>query len=401
MQNHIRLDDVLARDVAPRWFEGVAVIQLLVRQLLGSGWDGASFPRAVDVLIGPGGSLATTGAANGNPVGAAAHLLAQMLSDDAPVRLRLAVSQATATDSAYATLTEFSAALEYFERPDPASIVDALRQRALLAAPRELLAPTPIDAVPATGKIPAPPPRPASVRVNRLAVLAATLAAVACASVWLFGVGRFPHSATAEIAPNQHGQAGAAPKRPGTKRSAPTAAAEKVRGGTAAGRMNSLSGEPGSTARKAARDAPPMLQVTVEDSSYRYPEEPSFEEATDVEARAEPPVDAPGIRDPHPGTAVAAANKIYSKADAQVTLPVSVYPRFPPEPPGIDVTGRMVLELTISDIGLVERVRTVTTPRNIHEFMLLSAAKAWRFEPARIGGRAVRFRHMMAIPATP
>jgi hypothetical protein len=408
MQNHIRLDDVLARDVAPRWFEGVAVIQLLARQLLGSGWNGTGFPRAADILIGPGGSLATTEAADGDPVKAAAHLLAQMLSDDAPVRLRLAVSQATATDSSYATLTELSAALEYFERPDPASIVDALRQRALLAAPREVLAPTRIDAVPSSGKTPSPASRPASVGVNRLALVAATLAAVACASVWLFGLGRSPHPATAEIAPNEHGKAVAAPKRPGVKRGASTAGPEQIRGGTAARRMNSgsgesssNSGESGSTARKAARDAPPTLQVTIEDSSYRYPEESSFEQPSDVAAPAEPPVDSPGSRDAHPGTALSIAKKIYSKADPEVTLPVSVYPRFPPEPPGIDVTGRMVLELTISDVGLVERVRTVTTPRNIHEFMLLSAAKAWRFEPARIDGRAVRFRHMMAIPATP
>ena len=28
-----RLDDLLARDVVPQWFEGVAVIQLVCRQL--------------------------------------------------------------------------------------------------------------------------------------------------------------------------------------------------------------------------------------------------------------------------------------------------------------------------------------------------------------------------------
>ena len=141
-----------------------------------------------------------------------------------------------------------------------------------------------------------------------------------------------------------------------------------------------------------------MLQVSVESSSYRYPEL-SSEQASGVVAGAELPVAS--IWDAAPAATFPIADRIYSKTDLQVTLPVSVYPRFPPEPPGTNMTGRMVLELTISDVGLVERVRTVTMPRNIHEFMLLSAAKAWRFEPARIGGHAVRFRHLMVIPATP
>ena len=141
-----------------------------------------------------------------------------------------------------------------------------------------------------------------------------------------------------------------------------------------------------------------MLQVSVESSSYRYPEL-SSEQASGVVAGAELPVAS--IWDAPPAATFPIADRIYSKTDLQVTLPVSVYPRFPPEPPGTNMTGRMVLELTISDVGLVERVRTVTMPRNIHEFMLLSAAKAWRFEPARIGGHAVRFRHLMVIPATP
>jgi outer membrane biosynthesis protein TonB len=33
--------------------------------------------------------------------------------------------------------------------------------------------------------------------------------------------------------------------------------------------------------------------------------------------------------------------------------------------------------------------------------MLLSAAKAWRFEPAKIGTKPVRFRHTMSISALP
>jgi hypothetical protein len=51
----------------------------------------------------------------------------------------------------------------------------------------------------------------------------------------------------------------------------------------------------------------------------------------------------------------------------------------------------------IAPDGLVERVYLRTTPRDIHEFMLLSAAKAWRFEPALRDGRPVRFLHSVAL----
>ena len=61
-----------------------------------------------------------------------------MLGNDVPVRLRLSISQATATDSGFANLTEFSEALAYFERPNPESIVEAFRQRAMTATRREI-----------------------------------------------------------------------------------------------------------------------------------------------------------------------------------------------------------------------------------------------------------------------
>ena len=82
-----------------------------------------------------------------------------------------------------------------------------------------------------------------------------------------------------------------------------------------------------------------------------------------------------------------------------MTPPLNVYPKFPTQSPSSDVNSRTVLELTIAKDGVVEHVKMLTIPRNIHEFMLLSAAKAWRFEPARIGGRAVRFRHTVALDA--
>ena len=72
--------------------------------------------------------------------------------------------------------------------------------------------------------------------------------------------------------------------------------------------------------------------------------------------------------------------------------------RCPPDPsPGRRPEDLTVLDLVVAADGQVEHVRLRTTPRDVHEFMLVSAAKAWRFEPATVDGRPVRFRHSVAI----
>jgi hypothetical protein len=91
------------------------------------------------------------------------------------------------------------------------------------------------------------------------------------------------------------------------------------------------------------------------------------------------------------------AGAVYSKQDPEVVPPQNVYPKLPSDPPGAQAANRTVLELLISADGLVEHVRLRTPPRNIHEFMLVSAAKAWRFDPATFHGRPVRFLHNLAI----
>ena len=81
-----------------------------------------------------------------------------------------------------------------------------------------------------------------------------------------------------------------------------------------------------------------------------------------------------------------------------VTPPRQVYPALPADPsPGRRRRDLTLLHLVVAADGQVELVRLRTTPRDIHEFMLVSAAKAWRFEPATIDGQPVRFRHSVAI----
>ena len=119
--DQIRLDDLLARDVSVQWFEGVALVRALCRQL--SAWSGADglFPGASQITLASDGMVTIGGAAATTAVPAAGHLLARMLGDDVPVRLRLLVTQATAEDATSGSLHEFSESLAYFERPNPES----------------------------------------------------------------------------------------------------------------------------------------------------------------------------------------------------------------------------------------------------------------------------------------
>ena len=85
-------------------------------------------------------------------------------------------------------------------------------------------------------------------------------------------------------------------------------------------------------------------------------------------------------------------------SDTSVAPPQQIYPALPARPsPGRRQEDLTVLDLVVAADGQVEHVRLRTAPRDVHEFMLVSAAKAWRFEPATVGGRPVRFRHSVAI----
>ena len=90
--------------------------------------------------------------------------------------------------------------------------------------------------------------------------------------------------------------------------------------------------------------------------------------------------------------------RIYSRADPGVVPPRSIYPKLPSDPPpGSEAYNRTVLELLVGTNGLVEHAKLRSVPRDIHEFMLVSAAKSWMFEPAMVGGQPVRYRHRVLI----
>jgi outer membrane biosynthesis protein TonB len=55
-------------------------------------------------------------------------------------------------------------------------------------------------------------------------------------------------------------------------------------------------------------------------------------------------------------------------------------------------TADSVLRLTIDERGRVERLRLLSPGSSFNDRMLLSAAKAWVFHPARFDGRPVKYQ---------
>jgi hypothetical protein len=92
---------------------------------------------------------------------------------------------------------------------------------------------------------------------------------------------------------------------------------------------------------------------------------------------------------------------IYSRVNGDVQPPIALRPHLPSEPPAhVPVEHLMVLDLVVTDQGLVESVRLLTDPRTVNDFMMVSAAKAWIFAPAILDGLPVKYRHRIrfAVP---
>ena len=393
--NQLRLDELLARQMDVQWFEGVAIVQAVCHQLLTRGASDGAFPAATQIAICADGAVRVLDTTSTKAVPAAAHLLAGLLSDDVPVRLRLAVSQATGESSTIENLREFSETLRYFERPDSELIVRNLLERAMLAGFRKQTDEPKPEQVHSQEK-PKAAQKPARAKKAplRLAAMAAAVAIVAAAGlVWVASRGGRASAAFSAITNVIAGAPQASLDQPLENPAAPKqiAAKDTTRPQrTHSATVNNSHGQSGD-ARKESPDAPaariPSLVPSVTPVRSGVPSSgvPGAQEAAQTYVIF---ASGPGVN---------ASNLIYSKSDSAVTPPRQVYPALPAEPPANMKRALTVIDLVIAPDGLVERVHLRTTPRDIHEFMLLSAAKAWRFQPALLDGRPVRFRHSVAL----
>ena len=385
MLNRIRLDDLLSRDVTVQWFEGVAIVQGVCRIILADLQSERGFPSTEHILLCADGRIELVGTASAaSSVAAGGHTLSQMLSEDAPVRLRLVATQATAGSAGYPTVQEFSEALTYFERPDADGILRSVYNRAADARPRAGIP----QVTPPERKTSDIEPAPKTIRPRRGLVLAAISGVVACAA--LLGVALGSEGTAASVATSvQHAVR--------STLDAVTPAAPVAKTGTTAETSGTIKAP---DRRTAGRSLPPAEANTAKDRPRR--EAAAFRGAplaslpkgwsAPTHTLSGPAVFYTVSPDGSP------AAPLYSARHSEVVPPKSVYPKLPAVPPsGFSLSDHAVLELVIGSDGLVERVKLRSEPRNIHEFMLVSAAKAWKFEPARRGGTPVRYMHTVVL----
>lgn len=120
-----------------------------------------------------------------------------------------------------------------------------------------------------------------------------------------------------------------------------------------------------------------------------------------------PALDPPRPAPRPPGRESARSRTSYSAQDANVTPPVMLRQQLPSPllEPGAEVQpGGPYLELLVDEQGAVEQVRLrARQPAPGQTWyrhrMLLAAAKAWQFEPARLDGQPVRY--VMRVPLEP
>jgi|SRR3954468_8295665 len=92
-------------------------------------------------------------------------------------------------------------------------------------------------------------------------------------------------------------------------------------------------------------------------------------------------------------------NRIYTSDDRNVTPPVAVRQELPAVPASItrQAHARGVLELVIDELG---RVTAMTMRESVHpmyDTLVLTSAKDWRYQPATLQGKPVRYRKMIQV----
>ena len=455
----LRLDEVLRRDVAVAWHEGVAVIQAICRELPDATNVGARFPLAAEVSVSPEGIVSLLRSPSGSPgVTAAGQLLGEMLQADVPVRLRLIQSEAVATTPAFNTLKDLSEALAYFERPDGQQLIQQVYARAGATPSRRANAAAELavseledlkdflpetspsaPAVPAAAPMPVSPPdaephlplvkpepgqpmpvqhgqphahehpyrqedegagyQPARRQRAGWIAVAAVIAFAVVASGALLTYGREqtagPEEEVEQVEPPTNSPA-AAGKASAAKASKPATAgsqAPKNRPNSQPDVRTTVERSPRSAGVVELRSgagspaSPDVIATTLK--SEPVVADPSWAAALPLIVR-EPlarPVPVPGATDMN-------GQFVYSRANSEVVPPVAIRPHLPSEPPPDYASEHlMVLDLVVTSKGDVESVRLLTVPKTINDFMIVSAAKAWLFAPAKLNGRAVKYKH--------
>lgn len=114
------------------------------------------------------------------------------------------------------------------------------------------------------------------------------------------------------------------------------------------------------------------------------------------------PITAPPSASATPAPAAPAGpvpGKVYTVEDAGVRPPVVVRQDVPPVPQSMMslVKPRGLVEVVIDELGRVIGMSMRTSLHPTYDALILTAARDWKYQPARYDGQPVRFRRLISV----
>jgi TonB family protein len=112
----------------------------------------------------------------------------------------------------------------------------------------------------------------------------------------------------------------------------------------------------------------------------------------------EPPKKEPAPPPP-PAVPQVDPNRIYTADDADVTAPVALRQDVPRIPPALaqQARPRGVLDITIDEHGRVIGITVRVSVHPMYDTLLTTAARDWRYQPATLAGKPVKFRKLIQV----
>ena len=406
----VTVASLLERRVALSWQEGVAIV-LEVAEVFGRSGK-RSVPRYERLALTPSGTVEFLGGRtqSGHAVSALAQTLNALLPSDRPTQLRLLVSTAGPDSAAYKTVGEFVEALKYFERPGRRNMLSEIHARAL--------APVEPENDQVTSSVSAARKKTGTHERRRFLVPAVVVALLAAV---VGGVSMMERTRPGSILDQTEPLQSVASDAWGVALAATTEFRESASRDLSIvlEKMRNVTGDiVGETLSEAEEDDAPEADSS---SSQSRRAEPSPDVSPELETGVAGPAafdgaegaiepDTVGITQvaavsdvPELGEAVdpGVSAALFDSRDVNVTPPATIRLKLPTladEAAWNEQIG--VVETIISASGSVEQVKLVTPPESVHQAMILSAIKTWRFRPAELDGLPVRYRQLIhvAIP---
>lgn len=377
--------ELVRPEFALHWHEAVAIVAETAAMLLARGIT--SVPDPASVVLTPDGTLDLLD--EGPPSPAPSQRLGGMLdvllsSSACPPELRRLADESMADPPAFATIGEFADALAFFERPGRHELLAAVAARASEAA-LEARANTELERLEARTRgvprksEPGLKETPSRGNRKRVAVLAAGLLLVSAVVGGVLGLRAIDSEARARGVP------GTLTERVRTR-------VDRIaqKGLEAVGLRTPEPLEPATTPPVVA---PPRVAPRSSRRARELPVTISVKEMGNGVTLPLPSAVIPESSEP-----IARDEAVYNAAAEDVEPAILRRPHLPTRPPSEATSEEIgILEIVVSATGAVEQVRLISASNRYQDRMIVSAAKAWQFEPAMKNGQPVRYRTRIRI----